>query len=212
MVKYNHLIFDIDGTLVDNERAILLTWQEALEELLGKHYELEELQFVLGSPGITSMERLGVAELEQAFRRWGNIFKSHREDIRLFDGIQELITTLYQQGVRLGIVTSRLRTELNNDNALGEIIGYFSTVICVTDAPHPKPHAAPLLAYMQKECATPSETLYIGDSDYDCQCAANAGVDFVRALWDKTASSTSYAEPTALEPADILRVTGMMKD
>ena len=212
MVKYNHLIFDIDGTLVDNERAILLTWQEALEELLGKHYELEELQFVLGSPGIISMERLGIAELEQAFRRWGNIFKSHREDIRLFDGIQELITTLYQQGIRLGIVTSRLRTELNNDNALGEIIGYFSTVICVTDAPHPKPHAAPLLAYMQKECATPSETLYIGDSDYDCQCAANAGVDFVRALWGKTASSTSYAEPTALEPADILRVTGMMKD
>ena len=46
MAKYKHLVFDIDGTLVDNEHAVLLTWQETLEELLGKKYELEELGFV----------------------------------------------------------------------------------------------------------------------------------------------------------------------
>lgn len=208
MVKYKHLVFDIDGTLVDNEHAVLLTWQEALEELLGKHYELDELQFVLGIPGVTSMERLGIAKPEQAFKRWGEIFKSHREAIRLFDGIRELIAILKQQDVRLGIVTSRLRTELNNDNALEEIIDSFSTVICVTDAPYPKPHAAPLLAYMRQEDAQPSEVLYIGDSDYDRQCATNAGVGFVRALWGKTTSDTHDTEPTALVPADILKMVG----
>ena len=66
MTKYKHLVFDIDGTLVDNEHAVLHTWQETLEELLGKRYELEELGFVLGIPGVTSMERLGITEPEKA--------------------------------------------------------------------------------------------------------------------------------------------------
>ena len=205
MTKYKHLVFDIDGTLVDNEHAVLHTWQETLEELLGKRYELEELGFVLGIPGVTSMERLGITEPEKAFLHWGNQFVNHRDDIRLFDGIQELIIHLQQKGVKLGIVTSRLPTELDNDNALIKIINYFSTVICVTDAPRPKPNADPLLVYMQRENAQPSEVLYIGDSDYDRQCAANAGVDFIRALWGKASSNVSETEKMALAPADIIK-------
>ena len=206
MAKYKHLVFDIDGTLVDNEHAVLLTWQETLEELLGKKYELEELGFVLGIPGVTSMERLGIGEPEKAFLHWGNLFVNHRDDIQLFDGIRELIVNLQQKGVQLGIVTSRLPTELDNDNALGEIISYFSTVICVTDAPRPKPNADPLLVYMQRENAQPSEVLYIGDRDYDRQCAANAGVDFIRALWGKISSDAGKTEKTVLTPADIIKL------
>lgn len=47
-MKYKHILFDIDGTLVDNESAVINTWQQTLEELLGKHFEKEELGFVLG--------------------------------------------------------------------------------------------------------------------------------------------------------------------
>jgi len=51
---YKHLVFDIDGTLVDNEKAVLATWQETILQLFGKHYETSELNFVLGIPGVTT--------------------------------------------------------------------------------------------------------------------------------------------------------------
>lgn len=206
MVKYKHLVFDIDGTLVDNERAVLLTWQETLEKLLNKRYEIEELNFVLGIPGITTMERLGIENPEKAFQNWGNLFLNHRDSIVLFDGIESLIQTIKQESVKLGIVTSRLHSELNNDNALGKIIENFTTIICVTDAPRPKPNADPLLTYMERENALPSEVVYIGDSDYDRQCAENAGVDFIRALWGKTSPKANEIEKAALTPADIMKL------
>ena len=37
-MKYKHILFDVDGTLVDNESAVINTWQQTIEELLGKHF------------------------------------------------------------------------------------------------------------------------------------------------------------------------------
>ena len=53
-MKYTDIVFDIDGTLVDNEKEVLATWQQTLRELFGKEYATDELGFVLGIPGETS--------------------------------------------------------------------------------------------------------------------------------------------------------------
>jgi len=108
----------------------------------------------------------------------------------LFEGIEDLITRLHLDGIRLGIATSRLRSELDNDDALCKVLDYFSTVICVSDAPRPKPFADPLLAFMQKEQCQRSGVVYIGDCTYDFQCAQSAGVSFIEAAWGHTGVST----------------------
>ena len=64
-MKYKHILFDVDGTLVDNESAVINTWQQTIEELLGKHFEKKELDFVLGIPGVTTMQKLGLELLRQ---------------------------------------------------------------------------------------------------------------------------------------------------
>jgi len=51
--------------LVDNESAVINTWQQTIEELLGKHFEKNELDFVLGIPGVTTMQKLGLELLRQ---------------------------------------------------------------------------------------------------------------------------------------------------
>ena len=206
MANFTHVVFDIDGTLVDNESAVLRTWQEALNKLLGKKYDIEDLRFVLGIPGVTSMERLGIEDSEKAFSLWSEIFKSHRNDIRLFDGIEDLITTLHHNGIRLGIATSRLRSELDNDDALCKVLDYFSTLICMSDTPRPKPFADPLLAYMRKEKCESNDVVYIGDSAYDCQCAQSAGVNFIEAAWGHGGVSKIQDTIVASTPADILEL------
>ncbi|WP_018464727.1 HAD family hydrolase [Segatella paludivivens] len=182
-MKYKHLLFDIDGTLVDNESAVINTWQQTIQELVGRHFEKDELTFVLGIPGVTTMKKLGIENSEEAFARWSELFQEHRNEISLFDGIEEMINELKNKQYKLGLITSRTRDELSNDDALCKIFHLFDIAICVTDTAHPKPSADPILAYFEKTGATPAETLYVGDAAYDSQCAVNANVDFALATW-----------------------------
>ena len=203
---YKHLIFDIDGTLVDNEKVVIATWQETILQLFGKHYETSDLNFVLGIPGVTTMERLGAENPQEAFVVWGQNFIKHKAEIELFPHIEHTIAALKSKGLDLGLVTSRTHDELNNDFALGEIIGNFDTIICVTDAPRPKPNPDPLLVYMERCGLSPDEVLYIGDSDYDYHCAKNAKVDFGVALWGDNRISYTDAKFSFNNPMDILNI------
>ncbi len=202
-MKYKHILFDIDGTLVDNESAVINTWQQTIQELFGKHLEKDELNFVLGIPGVTTMQKLGAENPEEAFKLWSKNFQEHRNEITLFDGIDEVVRELKQKHYKLGLITSRTRDELNNDDALCKIFHLFDVAICVTDTVNPKPSADPILAYFDRTGATPSDTLYIGDAAYDSQCAANSHVDFALATW----SSGKKKIPCKYElekPSDIL--------
>ena len=203
---YKHLIFDIDGTLVDNEKVVIATWQETILQLFGKHYETSDLNFVLGIPGVTTMERLGAENPQEAFVVWGQNFIKHKAEIELFPHIEHTIAALKSKGLDLGLVTSRTHDELNNDFALGEIIGNFDTIICVTDAPRPKPNPDPLLVYLERCGLSPDEVLYIGDSDYDYHCAKNAKVDFGVALWGDNRISHTDTRFSFNSPMDILRI------
>ena len=203
---YKHLIFDIDGTLVDNEKVVIATWQETILQLFGKHYETSDLNFVLGIPGVTTMERLGAENPQEAFVVWGQNFIKHKAEIELFPHIEHTIAALKSKGLDLGLVTSRTHDELNNDFALGEIIGNFDTIICVTDAPRPKPNPDPLLVYMERCGLSPDEVLYIGDSDYDYHCAKYAKVDFGVASWGDNRISHTDARFSFNSPMDILNI------
>lgn len=203
---YKHLIFDIDGTLVDNEKVVIATWQETILQLFGKRYETSDLNFVLGIPGVTTMERLGAENPQEAFVVWGQNFIKHKAEIELFPHIEHTIAALKSKGLDLGLVTSRTHDELNNDFALGVIIGNFDTIICVTDAPRPKPNPDPLLVYLERCGLSPDEVLYIGDSDYDYHCAKNAKVDFGVASWGDNRISHTDARFSFNSPMDILNI------
>ena len=45
---YKHIIFDIDGTLLDTEYSVLHSLQKTLKELHGKDMACEDLTFALG--------------------------------------------------------------------------------------------------------------------------------------------------------------------
>ncbi|WP_418439884.1 HAD family hydrolase [Barnesiella intestinihominis] len=205
-MKYKHLIFDIDGTLVDNEKAVIATWQETITQLFGKYYETSELNFVLGIPGETSMQKLGAENPQEAFKIWSENFKKHKSEIKLFPNIPDLMHILKVEKMNLGLVTSRTHNELDNDYALCKIIDYFDTIICVTDTLRPKPYPDPLLTYLEKCCTPSHEALYIGDSNYDSQCAKEAKVDFGLAMWGKNKWVDADAKFYFEDPLDIIKI------
>lgn len=185
MKKYKHLVFDIDGTLLDTARINMESLQKTLKDLRGEEIPVEKLTFSFGIPGVSTMEKLGfsdpVAATDEWFRRYQEV--AERLGLKLFPGIREVLEQLHRSDVKLGIITSKLRVEYDTQFLGLGIADLFETVITSSDTPKGKPYPDPMYAYLEKTGADKEEVLYFGDTVYDMDCARSAGVDRALVLW-----------------------------
>lgn len=203
-MKYKHIIFDIDGTMLDSAYADLGGLQRVIRELQGEEIEINKLHSALGIPGEVALKQLGIEDIEKANILWSNYMRELAHTMRLFDGIRELIAELKNKRVKLGIITSKNRTEYHNDFVPFGLDSYFDTVICVEDSITPKPSPAPMISYLERTGAVKEETIYIGDTLYDWKCADSAGVDFGLALWGCYSAEHIHPAHCFKAPSDIL--------
>ena len=182
-MRYSHIVFDVDGTLLDTARCILVSLQDALKETDGISVEYNDLVFALGCTSLVVLDRLEVKDPQATLKLWVENEDKYSDMIRLFDGVRELLEQLKENGCELGIVTSRTREEFDLIFRRQPVRDMFSTTICATDTDEHKPSPAPLLKYMEQTGTSAGELLYVGDSPGDERCASAAGVDFALAVW-----------------------------
>ncbi|HEX2985262.1 MAG TPA: HAD family hydrolase [Caproiciproducens sp.] len=199
-MKFSHVVFDIDGTLLDTQEMILRSLSETLRRFCGLTVPPEKLTFALGIPGEDALRQLQINSPAEICEQWNTVAKEYAQSIRVFPEIQETLHWLSDKKVCLGIITSRTKTEYEKDFVPFGLAPIFSIVICADDAPRHKPYADPMEAYLRKSGADRREVLYIGDSCYDMECAGAAGVPCALALWgcrnpDKIVSDYRFQTP-----------------
>jgi len=204
---YNTFIFDVDGTLIDTEAAVLGSLQKMLKVDFDKNVELPDLAFVLGIPGAVSLRQLGVADIEQANDRWNFFMKDFFEKITVFNGIRDVLNSLKLQHVVQGIVTSKTTQELRDDFSPFGLMSYLTHVVCADDTLKHKPNPEPLFKFLDISGADPRTSIYIGDTIYDYECAKDAGVDFGLALWGCKDHERIPAKYKFAKPQDILKLS-----
>ena len=182
-MHYRHFVFDIDGTLLDTEYAVLHSLQDVIRAVQKREAPVQDLRFALGITGDDALRQLGFADLAAAQRLWDERMACYQSSVRVFAGIEPLLQGLAQNGKQLGIVTSKTRAEYKTDLAPFAIARFFPVSVCADDTKRHKPFGDPLRRYLQTANATAGTVLYIGDSIYDSQCAQDAGVDFALAGW-----------------------------
>lgn len=203
-MRYRHVVFDVDGTLIDSEYAATKAFQDVLLELTGRLYPPEELQFGFGIPGEDALRRLGLESSPAITARWAQITRKYLGELRLYPGIPQLLEALQAKSCRMGIVTSRTTREFEDEAlpVLAPVAGYFETVVVADLTAEHKPQPEPLLKYMELAGAAPGETLFLGDTPDDSACAAGAGVDFAVAAWGS--HGRVRAEYAPKEPGELL--------
>lgn len=183
---YKHIVFDLDGTTLDTDCA----WLGALQQLLKEEFAIEsQIAELIRFRGMSYRKIYAAfgATTDNECLRLANVHvklvssRSHQN--RLFEGIAQLFDELDERGIQMGIVTSRIICELEDDPLWQSIAHRFPVVINGSMVEHLKPHAEPMELYLSRANAKKDEVLFIGDSPFDSGCAQSAGVDFALALW-----------------------------
>lgn len=182
-MRYKAIIFDVDGTILDNEKQNIYSLQQLLLSLTNKHYSYEELYFCLGIPGDVTLARLGIPNPKETQMVWYELSEKYAHLVKPFSGIIETFQALKKMDVRLGIVTSRPRDKYLEFLEEYHFSEFIEKAVCSGETMRPKPSPDPLIALLKEMHLEPSEALYVGDSSYDMECAAGAGVDGALALW-----------------------------
>jgi pyrophosphatase PpaX len=178
------VVFDLDGTVVDSVELIVKSFRHATSTVLGEVLPDEFIVAGVGRPLRAQMERLSAEhaqELYDVYREYNH--RRHDELIRGYDGIEEVLDALQAAGRRTGIVTSKSRdTTAMAFRAVG-LEKRFDVVVTATDTTEHKPSPVPLQLCLQRLGATAAGSIYVGDSPYDIQAGAAAGMTTAAVAW-----------------------------
>ena len=183
-VRYETVLFDLDGTLIDSGAAILASFHHATQTVLGRRYEDDVIMASVGGHGIhrqmAAFDEDRVDDLIAAYRAHNT--ELYRE-IQLFPGIEQVLAQLRDQGRNLGVVTVKSRITVDLTFELLPLAEYFEVVVNGDDVTEHKPHPEGLLLALERFEASPETAAYVGDSPFDLQAAAAAGMGAIGVTW-----------------------------
>jgi pyrophosphatase PpaX len=112
-------------------------------------------------------------------------FQRERHDslIRPFDGVEDMLRALKEDGHRLGVVTSKMEGFARRGLRLFGLDDYFEVGVFHDDTTLHKPDPAPLLLGAARGGVAASEVTYVGDSTHDIVAGRAAGMRTIAVLW-----------------------------
>jgi pyrophosphatase PpaX len=192
---YRAVVFDLDGTIVDSVELIVVSFQHAIREVLGREISREESIAYVGRPlreQMTIFSPEHADELVDSYREFNH--REHDRMLKLYDGILHLLNGLQKAGVKVGLVTSKSRHTTQMAFDLTGIESYFDATICADESPKNKPSPDPILACLEELGIPPGDAAYVGDSPADIQAARAAGVEPIAVTWGVFDPETLAAE------------------
>ena len=167
-MKYDLVVFDWDGTLLDSAGAIVQAIQAACRDIGHPPPSDDQARHVIG---------LGLADaMRQAMvdrYRFHYLGADHR--LTLFEGIPEMLADMQTAGHILAIATGKSRLGLERALDHSGLRPLFQASRCADEC-HSKPHPQMLEELMAEFGVVREATLMIGDTSHDLMMAQNAGV------------------------------------
>ena len=205
--RYDLIVWDWDGTIMDSTPTIVDCIQQACRDLGFKEPDDTLASSVIGL-GIQDSLRRAVPWIEPIhFQKLTERFRFHYlakdHELDLFVGVRELLEKLRNDQFLLGVATGKSRVGLDRSLKHHQI-GHLFHETRTADESFSKPHPGMLLELSDVTQVPTRRILMIGDTTHDLDMAANAGVDAVAVTYGahpvdtlKTSKSLAHVNDVA---------------
>lgn len=184
-MRYNVLLWDLDGTLTDPKEGITRSVHYALERLDYPVRESDNLDWIIGPPLRDSFKILFQTTDEVLINKAISIYRERYREIGLYEnfvypGIPELLAQLKEKGCRHMLATSKPRVFAEKTLQHFLLDSYFS-VIMGSELNGQFVEKECLIAEVLKTIPTSSRanTVMIGDRSYDIHGARANHIDVI---------------------------------
>ena len=186
-LQYDHILFDLDGTLTDSSEGITKSLQYALSRHGIEEPDLLKLKQFIGPPLVTWIQKLYPADDALA----AQIVQTYREHYGKtgvyqnapYPGIPELLETL--QNASAGLYVASAKPQMFVDIVLRhfDLDRYFKKALGPPVNKQITEKKEMILTALAGESFSRKNTVMIGDTWFDAEGAAKAGVDFIGVLY-----------------------------
>jgi HAD superfamily hydrolase (TIGR01509 family) len=173
------VLFDIDGTLVDSNYLHVEAWERAFHDI-DVPVDAWRIHRSIGMDSKAMLQNLLGAdtspEAERAKKLHDKYYEGFEDRLRVFDGARELIRELARRGKTVVLATSAPENELANLRGVLKIEDSIAVVTSSEDVETAKPEPDLLHVALERAETSAEDAVMVGDSVWDVQAAANAGV------------------------------------
>ena len=185
-MKYQYVIFDLDGTLTDSSEGITRCVQYALADAGIAVEDRDELKVFIGPPLMESFMRFYHMDRQQAERATAKYRERYRPigmyENQVYEGVTEMLEALQNAGVHLAVATSKPLPFTEKILEHFGLTGYFETVSAATLA-NEDPSKRELIRTALEAMGALGPALMVGDRFYDIEGANELGIDSAGALY-----------------------------
>lgn len=179
-MKYKHIIWDWNGTIVDDAWLSLEVLNSILRDFNLQELSLDFYRQNFSFPVINFYRQIGFEVSNQVFEQIGETFISRfnakRFDCKLQKGAKELVESFCSQGLKQSILSAYRKDFLKEASDFFGISDYMQDIVGLSDI-----YANTKLAlgkeYINTLQIPREQILYIGDTDHDFEVASAMGVE-----------------------------------
>ncbi len=185
-IKYDTIIFDLDGTLLNTLDDLM----DSLNYALSKHHypthTIDEVRFFVGS-GIKVMIERALPKDITNFDEVYQTFVAHYEINKTnktapYEGAIETIKKLSEMGFKMAIVSNKYQKAV--EEICMPLFGeYIHIMIGEQPGIQKKPSKDMVMLAIEKLHSNIENAIYVGDSDIDVQTAKNSNIPCIGACW-----------------------------
>lgn len=187
-MRYNTVIFDMDGTILDTLEDLANCLNYSLTQSGFPKRSIDEVRNFVGN-GIRRLVALGVPDgssekiVERVYGDFLPYYKEHCSDrTKPYDGIIALLNSLKEGGCKVAVVSNKA------DYAVQDLCeqyfqGIFDIAVGERARIQRKPSPDSVNEVLSKLGSTNKDAVYIGDSEVDIMTANNAKMDSIIVSW-----------------------------
>ena len=189
MANFDYVIFDFDGTVADTGEGILKSLQYSFVAMGDEAPDLSDLTKFIGPPvyySYTTFYGISEDKVDMYVKKYRERYSEKGiYESKVYDGLKELIISLKEKGIKVGIASSKPERLIYAVSDYLEITSLFDAIVGVKSDNSKHSTKAGLISQAMADMGAEDKdkVLMVGDRCFDIDGAHEAGIKCCGALW-----------------------------